>query len=114
MAELTREEFNRLKEESSNRIREMYKGHSMPPYPDFVKLEKPAPPPSCNPIVKPVVTQKPCSSNGQNPLAGILRSVNLSELLKNPESLLILGLIILLMSDHADEKLILALVFIML
>lgn len=116
MAEMSREEFNRLKEESSKRIREMYKGHSMPPYPDFISLqnqeksvrekyEEVTPP-------KKAIPEHHNSNN--NWLQGMLRSINLSELLKNPESLLILGLIILLISDKADEKLVLALVFIML
>ena len=116
MAEMSREEFNRLKEESSKRIREMYKGHNMPPYPDFISLQKQEKsiPETVQKVVPPKKTTPEYHSPNNNWLQGMLRSINLSELLKNPESLLILGLIILLISDKADEKLVLALVFIML
>ena len=116
MAEMSQEEFNRLKEESSKRIREMYKGHSMPPYPDFISLQKQekSVPEKKETVSAPKKAMPEFHHCNNNWLHGMLRSINLSELLKNPESLLILGLIILLISDKADEKLVLALVFIML
>lgn len=116
MAEMSREEFNRLKEESSKRIREIYKGHGMPPYPDFISLQKQEKsiPEKKEAVSPPKKATPECHRSNYNWLQGMLRSINLSELLKNPESLLILGLIMLLMSDKADEKLVLALVFIML
>lgn len=116
MAEMSREEFNRLKEESSKRIRDMYKGHSMPPYPDFISLQKQekSVPQKEESVNSPQKNYHEHHHSNNNWLHGLLRSINLSELLKNPESLLILGLIILLISDKADEKLVLALVFIML
>ncbi len=110
MDELSREEFEKQKSDAAKRIRDMYKGQNMPPYPDFIavpenskatpKTEKP--PKHINP--QPVL---PVSNN-------IFRNLNFSELLKSPDSLLILGIIFLLLSDNADEKLILVLIFIML
>ena len=79
----------------------------MPPFPDFVAIPKQEelPPP------KPQKNEVAPTCNKTN---NIFKFLNFSELLKSPDALLILGLIFLLMSDNADEKLILALVFIML
>lgn len=110
MSDMSREEFERLKKDSARRIREMYKGHNMPPYPDFIDLkgrvEEPPTPASDPP--------RPASSPApQGPLP-ILGNLNIRSLTQNPDSLLILGLILLLAGEKADEKLLLALVFIML
>ncbi len=112
---MTREEFEKKKADSAKRIREMYAGRNMPPYPDFVKVraeqvkeEKPDKP-------RPTASKKMVAPPQQGFSAeGLLRSLNIEQIIKNPESLLILGLIILLISDGADQLLILALIFIML
>lgn len=126
MEEISREEFLRQKADAERRMKELYGGHSMPPYPGFVSLTGNAPkasqaavpprePKSDGKPQKPAVRP---ASNGNTPSGfaayDMFRFLNLPELLKSQDTLLILGLIFLLMSDNADEKLILALVFIML
>lgn len=110
MDELTREEFEKQKSDAARRIRDMYKGQNMPPYPDFIAV-----PENNNASQKP---EKPPKHNNPQPVLpvsnNIFKSLNFSELIKAPDSLLILGVIFLLLSDNADEKLILALIFIML
>ncbi len=112
---MTREEFEREKADSARRIREMYAGRNMPPYPDFVKVRadqvKEETPDSAKQAVSKKVTSPPQRGFSAE---GLLRSLNIEQIIKNPESLLILGLIILLISDGADQLLILALIFIML
>lgn len=110
MEELTREEFEKEKIEAARRIRDMYKGQNMPPYPDFISL--PQKPDVAKQKAEPV---KKINPPAPMPVSNnIFRMLNFSELLKSPDSLLILGIIFLLLSDNADEKLILALIFIML
>ena len=123
MDEMTREEFMRQKDEASRRIKEIYRGQRMPPYPSFVKLPNEE---SQKPAVLQTESSKgqtknslTCASSGKSagiessPL-NIFKSLNIQQIMRSPDSLLILGLIFLLMSDKADEKLILALIFIML
>ncbi len=107
MADMTREEFERQKNEAALKMKELYRGQSMPPYPDFIKLPKSEETPKEPEQKKERKPQKTAPNN-------VFRYLNLSEILKSPDALLILGLIFLLISDNADEKLILALVFIML
>lgn len=110
MQEMSREEFERQKNDAAKRIREIYRGQTMPAYPDFISLPK-VPETKAPETATPKETKK----TPQNTTAGnLFKFLNFSELLKSPDSLLILGLILLLLSDSADEKLILALVFIML
>ena len=112
--DMTKEEFERQKAESARRIKELYRGHTMPPYPEFVTVpqgvaaEKPTDPP------KQVFSEAPVAVRKSPDIGGLLRCFNMGEILKSPDSLLILGIILLLLSDRSDEKLILALIFIML
>lgn len=115
MQDMTKEEFNKLKEESAKKMREIYKESSTPTFPDFVvvnnKREK------ITENYKNEPQKKQVSANRSSPVfnpSSMLKFINFPELTKNPDSLLILGLIFLLLSDNADEKLILALLFIML
>ena len=113
MEELSREEFLKQKEDASKRIREIYRGHTMPPFPDFVSVKKE----TVNPkLEKPPKLQNEKKDKGkpQSTPLNIFRFFNLPELMKSSDGMLILGLIFLLMSDKADDKLILALLFIML
>lgn len=125
MEEMSREEFLQQKADAARRIKELYRGHIMPPYPDFVSLPQNARKTEQHtteavPTVPEKKTISPAPPIKQVPPKGgfvpsnIFRFLNLPELLKSSDALLILGLIFLLMSDNADEKLILALVFIML
>ena len=111
MQEMSREEFERQKNDAARRIREIYKGQNMPPYPDFISLPAREKEIKTEETVPPKTPQK---SPPQTVTGNLFKFLNFSELLKSPDALLILGLIFLLLSDNADEKLILALVFIML
>ena len=112
MQEMSRAEFERQKNDAANRIREMYKGQKSPTFPSFVSVpaatEQPQEKDDIN--VSKEIEKKPSCTPANN----IFKFLNFSEILKSPDSLLILGLILLLIGDNADEKLILALVFIML
>ncbi len=123
MSEMSKEEFLREKADAERRIRELYSGREMS-FPDFVSLPEKertnAHIEKCDEATdenKPPLSesnaQKPVCYNKNRP-AQFIRHLNLPELLKSPDTLLILGIILLLMSDNADEMLILALVFIML
>jgi hypothetical protein len=112
--EMSREEFERQKAESARRIREMYNGHAMPPYPEFLrpelsKVQKTA-------EITPSVSTKPQPKHERrsNGLENLFGRLSLAQITKSSDGLLILGLILLLMNDKADEKLILALVFVLL
>ena len=110
MQEMSKEEFERQKNDAAKRIRDMYKGQNMPPYPDFITVPR-----NEETQVKTEESPKRASRPHITPVPNnIFRMLNFSELMKSPDSLLILGIIFLLLSDNADEKLILALVFIML
>lgn len=114
MEEMSREEFERQKAESARRIREMYRGHTMPPYPDFLKptTQKAAEMPPQIKAVSPPVQPKHDRQVGG--LGSLFDRLDLAQITKSSDGLLILGLIMLLMTDKADEKLILALVFLLL
>ena len=107
MPEMSKEEFERQKSEAANRMREMYKAQGSF-YPSFVALPDASPKPTVPPPKAEAVSRPKSLPNN------IFKFLNFSEILKSPDSLLILGLILLLLSDNADEKLILALVFILL
>lgn len=110
LQELTKEEFERQKSDAARRIRDMYKGQNMPPYPNFITLPE-------NKEIAQKTEEPPKRTNYSSitPASNnIFRFFNFSEIMKSPDSLLILGIIFLLLSDNADEKLILALIFIML
>jgi hypothetical protein len=114
--------FLRQKEMAEREMKALYMG-STPRFPDFVAL-----PHNDNKTNKKYVLEAEQKKEGlgettkktnRKEPAGklqnnIFRFLNMPELLKSPDALLIMGLIFLLMSDNADEKLILALVFIML
>lgn len=125
MEEMSREEFLQQKADAERRIKELYKGHNMPPYPDFVSLSegrrqnssqtiKATPPAEEKKETPQAQLTRPVTQTSGFAPARIFKFLNLPELLKSSDAMLILGLIFLLMSDNADEKLILALVFIML
>lgn len=123
MSEMSKEEFLREKADAERRIRELYSGREIS-FPDFVSLPEKGRADAhkeksdgavreAQPLPLKNNTQKPVCYNKNRP-AQFIRHLNLPELLKSPDTLLILGIILLLMSDNADEMLILALVFIML
>lgn len=112
--DMTREEFERQKAESARRIKELYRGHTMPPYPEFVTVQQNTASEKRAEPQRERSPEVPAPVRPRTDIPSILRCFNMGEILKSPDSLLILGLILLLLSDGSDEKLILALVFIML
>ncbi len=121
MSEMSKEEFLRQKADAEERIRQIYRGRDMS-FPDFVSLPQNTVPKKSdfgsereNKQADTPAKNKPqqTAPTSNKPLQ-FMRYLNLPELLKSPDTLLILGLIFLLMSDNADEMLILALIFIML
>ena len=112
MNEMSRDEFERQKNDAANRIREMYSGQKAPSFPAFVSVPSPPAVHAENEHQKEV--KKETFPPPQNRFGSLLKFLNFSELTKSPDALLILGIILLLLSDNADEKLILALVFILL
>ena len=130
LADLSREEFLKLKEEATKQMRELYGGRPLPPFPDFVSVSGASPSEASDvvrgdEIKKQSHTLKPASATAtpsacgrteaeQGCRFGLLSGLNLKGLMANPDNLLIIGLILVLLADGADEKLILALVFIML
>lgn len=116
MQDISAEEFNRLKEESAKRMKELYKESHMPPFPSFVTVNSKNEEKVTENYKKPLPAKNDFESRNCpvfNP-SNAFRFINFPELLKSSDSLLILGLIFLLLSDNSDEKLILALLFIML
>lgn len=114
MADYSQKEFERMKDEAAHRVMEMYKGAGgkMPPYPDFITLPK---------NEKPEKKQKEIDRNEKKIVHtprqnnnGFLRYLNFAELSKNKDGLLLIGLILLLSSEGADELLILALAYVLL
>lgn len=118
MEEMTKEDFERMKQTASERVLEMHrdsKQHKMP-FPDFVtrpeRKESPkGPAPDHTPRhAKP--ESKPIGVSDR--VHQMMQYLNLPEMMKNKDALLLLGLILLLSNDGADEKLILALAYILL
>lgn len=114
MSEYSQKEFERMKDEAAHRVMEMYKGAGgkMPPYPDFISLpknEKPKEKPKETDKSEKKILYTPRQNNN-----GFLRYLNFGELSKNKDGLLLIGLILLLSSDGADELLILALAYVLL
>ena len=113
MAEISKNEFDIMKKQAAERVMEMYKGAGgkMPPYPDFISV--PTPEKTEEVLSKPKQETKKevqgCQKNNQ-----FLRYFNFSELMKNKDGLLLIGLILLLSNEGTDELLILALAYILL
>lgn len=109
---MSREEFERMKQIASDSAMKTHK--SRLPFPDFVSIPEkneqskpdntPAPPPAA----------KPAEADRNKRVSSLLKYINLPEMMKNGDSLLLLGLILLLSNESADETLILALAYILL
>ena len=110
MQDISRDEFERLKNAAADKMREMGNRQTKTVFPSFVRVptgqDREAP--QEEPLVK---TEKIKSAGRAN---NFLKYMNLPELLKDKDSLLILGLILLLSNEEADETLIMALAYILL
>lgn len=115
MDELTREEFERLKRNAAKELREIGNRQTAhPPFPDFVRVPtKPEQKRESEKEKRPTEGPPKVVKNKESKLGGFLKNINLPEVLKEKDSLLILGLILLLSSEEADESLIMALAYIM-
>lgn len=113
MAEYSKNEFDIMKKQAAQRVMEMYKGAGgkMPPYPDFISVPKAQETEKEPQKIEREVKKE--IQKGQNNTQ-FLRYFNFSELMKNREGLLLIGLILLLSSEGTDELLILALAYILL
>lgn len=111
MAEYSQNEFEKMKNEAAQRVMEMYKGAGgkMPPYPDFISL-----PEHKKTEEKIEKKEENKASNPRQNNSTFLRYLNFGELMKNKDGLLLIGLILLLASDGADDLLILALAYVLL
>lgn len=119
MDEMSREEFERLKNTAAQKMREIgNRQAAASPFPDFVRVPSRAekPPEEAEPKRDTKAVEKllrsPQKAGGR--LGGFLKNINLPEMLKDKDSLLILGLIFLLSNEDADESLIMALAYILL
>ena len=114
VSEYSQNEFEKMKSEAAQRVMEMYKGTGgkMPPYPDFISL------PKNEKTKKKMAEEEQKEERKIQPYVqknnGFLRYLNFGELSKNKDGLLLIGLILLLSSDGADELLILALAYVLL
>lgn len=110
---MSREEFERMKNNALENARRTHK--SSLPFPDFVSIpkESDAKPEPLPPIL-PHENSVPPKSGARGQLPSLFRYLNLPEMMKNGDSLLLLGLILLLSNESADETLILALAYILL
>ena len=111
---MSREEFEKQKAESAKRIWEMYRGHVMPPYPEFLKPEPIKEPDEPQKKPAPVHKAPPKHDREAGGIGNVFSRLDLAQITNSPDGLLILGLILLLLADKADEKLILSLVFLIL
>ncbi len=113
MDEISREEFDRLKNEAEERLRKMNRS-DMPPFPSFVKIpekKRPLKDESSPP------TMPPLSAEDKHPkkrFGSFIEYLNIPKMLENSDAMLLLSLILLLSSEDADETLILALAYILL
>lgn len=113
MDNISPEAFDRMKRDAEERMMKMRQSGMT--FPSFVKLPEnketenplPTPPPE---IPKQSTTEK--QLRGRFP--SLLRYINLPEMLKNSDGILLLSLILLLSEESADESLILALAYILL
>lgn len=114
MENVTPDDFERMKNEATERLRKMTR-RDMPPFPNFVKIPESAPTYPTNKQTTPEEQQVSVSEKQNKRSANsLLRYVNIPEMLKNSDAMLLLALILLLSNEDADETLILALTYILL
>lgn len=103
-------DFQRQKTEAEKRAVEMNnsyrKKQNMPPVPDFVRIE--------TPIEKEINVKPAQVKTGVRRPMDFLKMLKLDALKDDPDRLLILGLFLLLSGEETDEKLLFALLYIML
>ncbi len=109
MDDISREDFERLKKDAEERLMRMNRG-DMPPFPNFVKIPERPTAAVPAPITQPSVEEKHRTPR----FSSIIKYLNIPEMLKNSDALLLLSLILLLSNESSDETLILALAYILL
>ncbi len=116
---ISREDFERMKQNASERVMQMHKSRAdMPPFPSFVKVPDRTNGQNDSSFSIPDTEKsQPLSSpdkQSNRRIGSLIKYINLPEMMKNSDAMLLLGLILLLSSESADEKLILALAYILL
>lgn len=119
MDNVSKEDFERMKQNASERVMQMHKSRTdMPPFPSFVKVpERPNGQSNISPVAPDTPKGETLSSadkQSSRRIGSLIKYINLPEMMKNSDAMLLLGLILLLSSESADEKLILALAYILL
>ena len=122
MEEMSREEFERMKQSAGERIMQMRR-ESSSFYPDFISVPKKSEP---SPLSEASISAGTADDKKDAPLLSVgggqqkgsavpfLRYLNLGEITNNPDGILLLALILLLSVEGADNTLILALAYILL
>ena len=118
---MTENEFLRQTQAAAERMREMNsrskqnnsQTHKMPPIPSFVKVNNNEN--SFNNIAEPqtAIPQKTQKNKPPKNMGGFGIGF-IDDLLKDPDSVLILGLLLILMSENSDKMLLFALIYILL
>lgn len=114
MENLTQDDFERMKSEAAERLKKMTR-RDMPPFPSFVRIPE-------NPSGQKQEQSHEKVSDGMSATDKqktrsantLLKYLNIPEMLKNSDAMLLLALILLLSNEDADETLILALAYILL
>lgn len=122
MADMTREEFERMQNDAIRRVKNMQQRASsrIPPMPDYVRPLRGAitekavvpMPPESNHV--PAPPAKPASPKPLSGGLGFLDKLNLKSFEMDPDRALVLMMMALLGKETADETLMLALLYIML
>ena len=89
MEEMSREEFERQKAESARRIREMYRGHAMPPYPEFLRPEPPKKQQEVSMESPSPLKVQPKHDRTINGLGNIFNRLNVAQIASSSDGLLI-------------------------
>ncbi len=110
MSDITKDEFEKMKNLAAEQVMAFHKRNGTVPISNY------APPPKNTSPTPPITASEedPPPLRRSSPAASLMKYLNFSEMLKNGDSLLLLGLIFLLSAEDADETLVLALAYILL
>ena len=116
---MTRDDFDRMKQSALEQALKTHNSRTvMPPVPDFVRIPEGKKQNSTEFHNPPILEEKKSEETNvpqkKSRIASLMNYINIPELLENSDAALLLGLILLLSSEQADEKLILALAYILL
>lgn len=117
---MNQNEFERQQQAAVQRMREMNSrvvnknnNYSMPPVPPFVRVQNNSPTVN-KPIETPKINNPPQKEVKTNSFFGGLNIPFLDNIMKDGDMTLIVGLLLILISENADKRLIFALIYILL